>query len=357
METMTTHQRMTRVYQHKEPDRVPIAGGPWASTLARWRREGLPNDVNWDRYFDIDRFVAIAIDTSPRFEAKVIEETDTYVIERDSWGMTKRNFKPVSSTFEHLDHMVRDPRTWQEAKQRMTPTRDRIDWQALQENHKVWREQGAWIVVAPWFGYDIVNARMCNTETILTAMADDPAWVMDMCNHGCDLTLALLDMLWDEGYTFDELMWFDDMAYKKGMLFSKAMWHQILRPYQKRTIDWAHAHGIKAHLHCCGNINALIPELLDLGLDALNPMEVKAGMDPAQIKKQYGNDLVLRGGFDIRLWDDVIKIEENIRTLLPVMMDSGGYVFSSDHSIADSVSLDNYGRIVAMAKQVGTYAS
>ena len=132
---------------------------------------------------------------------------------------------------------------------------------------------------APWFGYDIVNARMCNTETILIAMADNPEWVMDMCNHGCDLTMALLGMLWDEGYTFDELMWFDDMAYKKGMLFSKAMWHQILRPYQKRTIDWAHAHGIKAHLHCCGNINALIPELLDLGLDALNPLEVKAGTE------------------------------------------------------------------------------
>ena len=62
---------------------------------------------------------------------------------------------------------------------------------------------------------------MCGTENILYAMADDPAWPMDMFNHGCDLTLALLDMIWDEGYTFDELMWFDDMAYRGGMIFSK----------------------------------------------------------------------------------------------------------------------------------------
>ena len=54
-------------------------------------------------------------------------------------------------------------------------------------------------------------------------MADDPAWVADMCDHGCDLALALLDMIWDAGYTFDELMWYDDMAYRNGLFFSKKM--------------------------------------------------------------------------------------------------------------------------------------
>jgi uroporphyrinogen decarboxylase len=44
MKMLTTHQRMTRVYQHREPDRVPITDGPWESTLVRWRREGLPED-------------------------------------------------------------------------------------------------------------------------------------------------------------------------------------------------------------------------------------------------------------------------------------------------------------------------
>jgi uroporphyrinogen decarboxylase len=348
---------MTQVYQHREPDRVPITDGPWESTLVRWRREGLPQDVRWDRYFDVDRIVAIGVDTSPRYEREVIEETDSYIIERDSWGITKRNFKPVSSTFEHLDHVVRDPGTWQAAKRRMRPTRERIDWPALEGNYATWREQGAWIKVAPWFGYDIVNARLCNTETVLYAMADNPAWVADMCNHLCDLALALLDVLWAEGYVFDELMWFDDMAYRNGMLFSKKMWREIVRPYQERAIHWAHAHGIAAHLHCCGDISALLPELVDLGLDALNPLEVKAGMDAARIKREYGDDLVLQGGFDIRLWEDGAKAEENIRALLPVMMESGGYVFASDHSIADSVSLENYGRIVSLVKEVGTYAA
>jgi uroporphyrinogen decarboxylase len=353
---LTTHERMSLVYAHQEPDRVPITDWFWESTLERWQSEGMPRDLDVVPCFGLDDIIKIEIDTSPRFETKVIEETDTYRIERDSWGITKKNFKPISATFEHLDHMVKDRASWQIARARMTPASDRIDWAALERDYRGWRERGAWIIAAPWFGYDIVNARMCDTATILYAMADDPEWVKDMCNHGCDMTLALLDMLWDRGYTLDELMWFDDMAYKNGMLFSKAMWREIVRPYQQRTIDWAHAHGIKVQLHCCGRITELIPDLIAMGLDALNPMEVKAGMDPVQMKKQYGRDLVLRGGFDIQNWSDPRKAEDDIRRVLPAMMESGGYIFTSDHSVADSVSYANYQHIVSLVKRIGSYS-
>ena len=224
MKPITTHERMTIVYEHREPDRVPITDWIWESTYARWRAEGLPADADWT-YFGLDDIVGLSedgIDTSPRFERYVIEETDAYRIEQDQWGVTKKNFKPVSTTPMYLDFAIRDRKTWAAARERMTPTRDRVNWKLLEDEYASWRERGAWIMVAPWFGWDIVNARTCGTERILYAMADDPAWPTDMFNHGCDLTLALLDMIWDEGYTFDELLWFDDMAYRGGMIFSKS---------------------------------------------------------------------------------------------------------------------------------------
>jgi uroporphyrinogen decarboxylase len=349
---------MQRLYERREPDQVPITDWAWESTIWRWRREGMPQGLGWDRFFDIDRFVYLSvadINTSPRFEQRVIEETDTYRIEVDQWGVTKKNFKPVSSTPAYLDFEVKDADTWRAAKQRMQPSRDRINWEKLRTNWKTWREEGAWIIVAPWYGYDVVSTRMCGTETILAAMANDPEWAVNAFNHGCDLTLALLDMVWDEGYSFDELFFFDDMAYKKGMFFSKRMWREMVMPYQKRAIDWAHAHGIKAHLHCCGNISALIPELIDLGLDALNPLEVKAGMDPTGKKRLYGKDLVLKGGCNALLWDDWEKVEAQMKTLIPGMMEGGGYIFSSDHSIPDYTSLETYRRIVALARALGKY--
>ncbi len=68
--------------------------------------------------------------------------------------------------------------------------------------------------MTPWFGYDVVNSRMCGTETILIPMISNREWVIDMFNHGCDLAIKLLEMVWEEGYYYDEIMWYDDMAYK-----------------------------------------------------------------------------------------------------------------------------------------------
>jgi uroporphyrinogen decarboxylase len=357
-QTMNTHERMLKIYQHQDPDQVPITDWYWESTIERWKKEGLPANTDIAQYLHLDKFIELnneIIDSSPQFTEYIIEETDQYRIERDRFGITKKNFKPVSATFQHLDHEVKDKASWEAAKKHMLPSKERINWDFIKYNYARWRKEGYWIIASPWFGYDIVNARMCNTETILYAIMDDPDWVIDMCNTGCNLSLGLLQMIIDEGYDFDELMWFDDMAYRGGLLFSKKVWRQILRPYQKKVVDWAHSHGKKVHLHSCGNMVTLLPELLELGIDMLNPMEVKAGVDPVAVKKQFGSQLVLRGGFDVQNWSQPEKVEQDIRTKLPALMESGGYVFASDHSVADNVSLDDYHRIVDLVREVGKY--
>jgi len=355
MAQMTSYERMKCVYDHREPDRVPIIDGPWGSTMARWRREGMPEGVSWVEYFDLDRIGHVSVDTSPRFERILIEETDEYIIDRNSWGATTKDFKHTTTVPQDIDFVISDPDSWAEAKQRLTPTDDRIDWAHLEAHHTAMREQNLWIQAGAWFGYDIVNARMVGTETLLVAMADNPDWVRDMLDTLCDLALALFDRVWDAGYTFDEIQWPDDMGYRNGLLFSKAMWADMVRPYQQRTIDWAHAKGIKAHIHSCGNIMDLVPELVDLGLDTLNPLEIKAGMDPVALKERFGDRLSLRGGFDARNWSDWGAAEADIREKLPILMKGGGYVFASDHSIPDAVSLDTMTRIVELVKEMGRY--
>ena len=176
-----------------------------------------------------------------------------------------------------------------------------------------------------------------------------------MCDTTCDLLLSLLSMIWDAGYEFDELHVCDDMGYRNGLLYSKQMWKEIVMPYQKRTVDWVHSHGIKIQLHSCGNISALIPDLTDLGYDMLNPLEVKAGMDLVKVKQEFGDRLVLRGGFDARNWDSKEKSEAEIRGKLPKAMEHGGYVFACDHSVPDSVGLSDYRFIADLVKEIGNY--
>jgi uroporphyrinogen decarboxylase len=78
-------------------------------------------------------------------------------------------------------------------------------------------------------------------------------------------------------------------------------------------------------------------------------------MDPLQLKKTYGAKLVLHGGLNAMLWDDINKIEAEMRRLLPILKQNGGYIFQEDHSIPDSVGLEDYRKIVRLAKELGRY--
>ena len=92
-----------------------------------------------------------------------------------------------------------------------------------------------------------------------------------------------------------------------------------------------------------------------MGLDALNPLEVKAGMDPLRLKREFGKDLVLHGGINAVLWDQPELVCAEIERLVPELKRDGGYVFSSDHSVPDSVSLERFRQITELAKQLGRY--
>ena len=355
MKPMTSHERFSRMYEHREADRIPIIDSPWAATIERWQREGMPKDVNFVDFFDLDRVAHIGADNSPRFPVKVIEDTDAHKISTSAWGVTMKQWKHMASTPEFLDFTVVDRDSWLKAKERMQPTRDRINWDHLAKNYATWRKKGYWIQAGLWFGFDITHSWFVGTERLLFALVEDPEWCKDMFAHELDVHLKLLDMIWEAGYRFDCVAWPDDMGYKFNQFFSLEMYRDLLKPYHQRAIDWAHAKGIKAHLHSCGDINPFIPELVGMGLDALNPLEVKAGVDPVRVKQTYGKQLVLHGGINAVLWDHPAQIRAEMERVVPLMKEGGGFIFSSDHSVPSSVSVDDFRGIVELAKQLGRY--
>lgn len=355
MAKLTTRERFTRMFEHREADRIPVQDGPWGATVERWQAEGLPQDTSWVDYFDLDHVATIGVDITPRYECKTVEETDEYRIFTTAWGATMKDFKHSATVPEFLDFHVTTPAVWAEAKARMTPTRDRVNWDHLKASYPLWRERGDWIQAGGWFGFDVTHSWMVGTERFLMAMVTEPEWCVDIFNHYLDMDIALFDMVWEAGYTFDAIRWPDDMGYKQNQFFSLDMYRELLKPVHQRAIDWAHAKGIKAHLHSCGDIHPLVPELVDMGLDALNPLEVKAGMDPVALKREFGDRLVLHGGINAVLWDQPEAICAEIESVVPVLKEGGGYIFASDHSIPSSVSLKDMQGIVDLIKRVGSY--
>ncbi len=353
---MTSYERFRRMFDHQEADRVPIIDGPWGATIERWQREGMPKDVSYVDYFDLDRVAGISVDVSPRYPSAVVEQTEEYVVSTTPWGVTLKNWKHIASTPDFISHTVVDRESWAQAKERMAPSDDRIPWDHLKAHYGGWRESGCWIQAGLFFGFDVMHSWVVGTERILVAMVEDPEWCLDMFNTCLDLNLALLDRVWDEGYHFDSIFWCDDMGYKYHTFFSLKTYRELLKPVQRRAVEWAHAKGVKAELHSCGNIMPFVPDLVEIGLDGLNPLEVKAGMDPVGLKREFGDRLLLHGGINAVLWDDFEALAAEMRRVVPILKESGGYVFSSDHSVPSSVSLENFGKIVALAKELGRYA-
>lgn len=77
---MNSRERIKRMYEHREADRVPVIDDPWRGTLRRWRSEGMPENVDWEDYFGVDKIGAFQVDISPGYEERILEENDRYAI-------------------------------------------------------------------------------------------------------------------------------------------------------------------------------------------------------------------------------------------------------------------------------------
>jgi uroporphyrinogen decarboxylase len=355
MNKMNSHERFKRMFDHKEADRVAMWDFPWPGALKRWHNEGMPQNISYEDYFDVDKVSRVVVDNSPLYHEYVVEENDRFKTVMTSWGGTQRDFKEEDSTPDFIDYSIINKEKWQEAKARITATPDRIPWDYLKANHAKWKAEGHWILGDLWFSFNQFTSYVVGMERFLIYMLEEPEMCSDMLNHSLDVNLKLLDMAWEKGYTFDMLNIRDDMGYKHTQFFSLDTYREVIKASHIKAVEWAHNKGIKTRLHSCGYIEPLIPEIVDVGFDALHPLEVKAGMNPEKVKKEYGKDLVLHGGFNAVLFKDKEAILAEMTKLLPILKESGGYIFAADHSIPNDVSFENITAIIKLAKELGSY--
>ena len=355
MAEMTTHERFKRTFEHRETDRVVIWDFPWAGTMRRWHQEGIPEHMGFEEYFGVDAVSRIIVDNSPQYPERVVREDDEEIVRLTNWGGTERSFKNHDSSPEYLDFSIQDMDTWLRAKERMRPTRDRVPWDHLKRNYGTWRKEGRWILGDTWFSFNQLTSYVMGMEQFLIAMFDEPELCADMLNHALDVNLALLDMAWDAGYTFDMLNVRDDMGYNNTQFYSLSMFREIIRPAHQKAADWARKKGIRTRLHSCGYIMPFLPDIIGIGFEALHGLEVKAGMKAEEVKRAYGDRLVLHGGFPGSVWHDLEAAKAQIVQRLPDLMATGGYIFAVDNSIPNDVPLKNMEEIVRLVKEIGRY--
>ncbi|MCS7222381.1 MAG: uroporphyrinogen decarboxylase family protein [Anaerolineae bacterium] len=352
----TPRERVRLALDHKEADRIPIHDSPWAATVARWQREGLPDGIPPEEYFGYELRL-FSVDLTPQYPVRVLYRSEEYIVETTPYGGVRKNHRDYSTTPELIDYGIKTREDWEAAKRRLQPSYTRVDWVKLRNDYERARSEDLFLAYAAVTGYDLCQAYI-RSDVLLPLLITDPDWIRDIAETQADMVIEMAKILMQEGYVFDAAFLFNDMGYRNGPLFSPRLYREIFQPADRRMFDFFHAHGMKVILHSCGNVREFIPDLLDIGLDCLQPLEVKAGMDLIELKQQYGKDLAFMGGIDVRVMSapDPAALEREIATKLTAAKVGGGYIYHSDHSVPNDVSFAQYCRVLDLVRQYGQYS-
>ncbi len=357
---MTGKERTLRLLQGLPVDRIGLYEHFWSDTYKEWVDNGhIPAGESFEDHFGLDmqEFWAFNLTADLDFIPQVVAETEDTITLLDGNGATLRRHKHHDSTPEHVDFMVKERKDWEERiKPLLKVDSRRIDFAGYRQAKQQAERAGRFFM---WAGVNVFESMhpICGHEYMLMGMALDPEWVKDMADTYARLTVDLQKVLFEqEGYP-DGIWYYDDMGYKGSPFMSPAMYREIIQPAQKYTIDYAKSVSLPVILHSCGFIEPLIPDILETGIDCLEVIEVKAGMDLLKIHQEYGNRVALMGGIDVRTLysNDLAAIDRELESKIPLVKEGYRFFLHSDHSIPKTVDYETYRYFIQKGLKLGAY--
>ncbi len=360
MKAMTGYERMSNILKRKPVDRIGLYEHFWGDTRKYWQGQGhiKPNEDLADHFnFDMTKCGCINMMADIDFVPEVLEETEETIVRRDGNGAVLRKHKLHNTTPEHIDFLVKSRKEWEEyIKPKLKPETRRIDYEKYREMKKHAKDKNIFFAWAGTNVFELMHP-VCGHEYMLMGMALDPDWIIDMVSTYSNLLVELQEILFSqEGYP-DGIWYYEDMGFKNKPFFSPAMYKEIIQPGHKLTIDFAHSHNLPVIMHSCGMVESLLPGMLEAGIDCLQVIEVKAGMDLLKLYRQYGDVLSFMGGIDVRVLYTNNKelIDKELEAKIPIVMKNYGYALHSDHSIPNTVEYETYRYFVDRGLELGTY--
>ena len=183
-------------------------------------------------------------------------------------------------------------------------------------------------------------------ENLLLDMAVRPEMAHWLIDRFTDFYLDFFDrMLTAAGGQIDILRTADDLGSQRGLCFSPEMFRTFLKPRLKKLVDMTHSHGVKFMFHSCGAIRPLIEDLVEIGVDILDPLQAAAaGMEPRDLKDSYGDRICLHGGICTQYLlpnGTPEEVRDEVRRRLEIFGAGGGYILAPCHVLQTDVPTEN----------------
>jgi uroporphyrinogen decarboxylase len=363
---MDARQRVTLALDHQQPDRVPI--DYWATDAVNARllnHFGFSTQEELLTHFDVDfRYIE-----GPKYIGPDPEVREDGCVE-DHWGVPRVRVEVESGSEtavykEVIDFPLREAESVDEIQgYSKWPDPDWFDYDSVADQVAQARAAGKVVV--------FMGDRMNRCAQLKPAM-----YVRGIDQILLDLALApeIAETIFQKiaafyleytrrtleaaGGGIDILMMGDDFGTQKGLFMSPDMWRRFLRPGFKAFIDLAKGYGCKVGHHSCGSVKPIIPDLIECGLDILNPVQPDVvDMDRKQLKQQFGDRLCFHGSISIQKTlpfgtpDDVRnEVRERVETLGP----EGGFVFCTAHNIQADTPTENIVALFDAYRAFGQY--
>ncbi len=384
-EEMKCRARVVQALNHQEPDRIPIdLGATIVSSIAsRTYLElekylGLPiEEIKVLDYvqqlpyvsealmqrFDVD-FRMVQLPAATGRAVHIFEEGNYYAF-FDRWGSKLYMPKSRGFYFDWVDFPIKKPTMdaldgyrWPQ------PDAPEVNAQLGQLAKQLYEHSDYALVGSAVIGGGIFEqpARVMGLQNFLMALISEPAFADRLMETITDIYIESCNGYLDQvGPYIQVFTYWDDVAGQNGWLIKPELYRQMIKPKQKRLVEAIKKKtDAKLFYHCCGAARDLIPDLIDIGFDILNPVQVSAkGMDTKALKAEYGRDIVFwGGGVDtqrILPFGKPQEVAEEVKRRIDDLAPGGGFVFAAVHNIQALVPPQNIVAAFDTALEYGRY--
>ena len=381
---MNIRERFLKVFNFEKPDRmINWEQGFWENTMERWWKEGLPKGMHPHEYFNMDYWKIIGglgmsqlperwkirtggkddyrfyrfcdysfIDYSPKFEEKVIEDTSEYTVFQDAQGITRKDLKKETSMVMFINNPVETREDFEMYRERFDPEDDSRYVEGFEEiltSIVLDQDIPLRMTLLGFYGH---CRWMFGPEKALFNFAAEPDLIHEVMEFWGDFLIENTKRLLESSVPVDFLTIWEDMSYKGGSLISPKHFREFILPQYKRVTSFLKKNGVKKILvDSDGDINDLLPLLIEGGIDAMYPFEVAADMDIRVLKKQYP-DFIFMGNIDKRaVADGEDALKREMEAKMPSVR-GGGYIPSFDHWVPEYVSFEDFTKYQRMKTEI-----
>jgi uroporphyrinogen decarboxylase len=364
---MTSRERVACALEHREPDRVPIdCGATMCSSLTRGASNNVKDYLHIEEPEDrvtcvLNDSVALSDKLLDLFEVDFrtvrmngpSEESDMYDVRRTGvdlchhpsdgsiydefgtvWRRSSFDYVPVCFSLEHATAADLREFPWPDP---YSPGRV----EGVREEAKRLSHETDYAVVSDFIcGGPFEQAqRIRGFERFMLDLAIDQRFAVYLLEFLTDNAMGFWDaMLSEVGDLVDVVCQGDDLGMQTGLQISPEMYRRFIKPCHQRLFSFIHEKsGAKLWLHSCGSIYDIIPDLIEVGVDALNPVQTSAkNMELWRLKRDFGTEITFwGGGIEIQRLPSMSNedIRKTVTASLETMAPGGGYVFAASHNI------------------------